>query len=356
MKNDVFFVLLCAKMEKILTLDTKNRLLELINGARKVLCVGHVNPDGDSMGSTLMVMKWMKRLGKEAHVVMPNRYPDFLDAIPGAEEVVCFDAKPQFAKQIVADSDLIFVCDHNHKDRTRDLAPVLEENKSPRIMIDHHLEPDDFCEVTISRPEMCATCELLCHLMTELGEMDSLPIDEVECLYSGMMTDTGAFTYNSGRAEVYECVSRLIARGLDKDKLYRRLFWTYTPARLRLQGYLLYSKMKVIPEMHAAYMTLTNEERRLLDTKNGDTEGIVNMPLQIKGMKLTCLMAQDTEHPGQYRISLRSVDDFPCNEFSADFFEGGGHRNAAGGKFVGSEEEAIMQFKKAVKAYEHLLK
>ena len=351
-----FFLYFCAQnMERILTSDVKNRFLKLIECAHTVLCTGHVNPDGDAMGSTLMLMKWMRRKGKEVHVVLPNRYPDFLSAIPGANEVVCYDTKPQLVKHLVAEADLIFVCDYGMRERTRDMAAVLDTNGCPRIMIDHHLAPEDFCDVTISRPEMCATCELLCHIMTEIDEMDSLTKDEAECLYAGMMTDTGAFTYNSARAEVYECVGKLISRGIDKDVLYRKLFWAMSPARLRLQGYLLYSKMHIVPGLHAAYITLTNEERRLLDTKNGDTEGIVNMPLQIKGMRLACLMAQDTEHPRQYRISLRSVDDFPCNELSKDFFDGGGHKNAAGGKFVGSEQEAISQFKKAVRAYEHLL-
>lgn len=343
-------------MEQILNVEARKKWFSLIENARKVLCVGHVNPDGDALGSTLMMMKWMQRKGKEAHAVMPNHYPDFLAAVPGAGEIVTYDVNPKRVEELVNEADLILCCDHGNRDRTRDLAPVLEKNPCARIMIDHHLEPEDYCDLVISRPEMCATCELLCHLMTELGEMDTLTREEAECLYCGMMTDTGAFTYNSNRAEVYDCVGRLMSRGVDKDMLYRKIFWTMTPQRLRLQGYLLYTKMQLIPGTHAAYMTLTNKERRLLGTKNGDTEGIVNLPLQIKDMKLTCLMCQDTEHPEQYRISLRSVDDFPCNQLSADFFDGGGHKNAAGGRFTGNEEEAIEQFKKAVKAYEHLLK
>lgn len=343
-------------MEQILNLEAREKWFSLVENARKVLCVGHVNPDGDALGSTLMMMKWMQRKGKEAHVVMPNHYPDFLAAVPGASEIVTYDAKPGRVEELVREADLIICCDHGSRERTRNLAPVLEENPCARIMIDHHLEPEDYCDLVLSRPEMCATCELLCHLMTELGEMDTLTLEEAECLYCGMMTDTGAFTYNSNRAAVYDCVSRLMERGVDKDLLYRKIFWTMTPQRLRLQGYLLYTKMQLIPGTHAAYMTLTNRERRLLGTKNGDTEGIVNLPLQISGMKLACLMCQDTEHPEQYRISLRSVDDFPCNQLSADFFDGGGHKNAAGGRFTGNEEEAIEQFKKAVKAYEHLLR
>lgn len=343
-------------MEQILNPEAQKKWFSLIGSAHKVLCVGHVNPDGDALGSTLMMMKWMQRKGKEAHVVMPNHYPDFLAAVPGASEIVTYDVNPGRVEELVQEADLIICCDHGNRERTRDLAPALEKNPCARIMIDHHPEPEDYCDLVLSRPEMCATCELLCHLMTELGEMESLTQEEAECLYCGMMTDTGAFTYNSNRAAVYDCVSRLMERGVDKDLLYRKIFWTMTPQRLRLQGYLLYTKMQLIPGTHAAYMTLTNKERRLLGTKNGDTEGIVNLPLQISGMKLTCLMCQDTEHPEQYRISLRSVDDFPCNRLSADFFGGGGHKNAAGGRFTGSEEETIEQFKKAVKAYEHLLK
>jgi phosphoesterase RecJ-like protein len=186
--------------------------------------------------------------------------------------------------------------------------------------------------------------------------MDYLTEPEAVCLYTGMMTDTGAFTYASSRSVIYECISLLLARGIDKDRIYRNVFWTSTPNRMRLVGYMLYVKMETIPGMNATVMTLTNQERRMLGVKNGDTEGIVNMPLQIQGMRLSVFISEDTEHPGFVKFSLRSVDDFPCNEMSARFFNGGGHKNASGGRLQCSIEEAVELFHRAVREYAPLLK
>jgi phosphoesterase RecJ-like protein len=229
-------------------------------------------------------------------------------------------------------------------------------NPAPKIMIDHHLNPTDFCQLVISRPDMCASAEVICHLLYQLGEMEQITPDEATCIYAAMMCDTGAFTFNSNRAVVYECISHLLNRGIDKDKIYRNVFWTYSIARMRLTGYLLYVKMENLPELHASIITLTNQERKMLGIKNGDTEGIVNMPLQISGMRLSVFLSEDTEHDGVVKVSLRSVDDFPCNDMSAQFFNGGGHKNASGGKLYCSMEEAIEKVRKAIKSYAHLLK
>lgn len=355
-EKSAFFRTFVLDMKQILSSEARNKVGELLSKATNVVCVAHVNPDGDALGSTLMVMHWMRRLGKQATVVLPNRIPDFLAAMPGFADILTLDKVPHKVKAVVAEADLIWVCDHSRRDRTRELEDILKENACPRIMVDHHLDPEDYCDVQIVEPEACAACEVLCRMMMELGEMPDMTQEEAECLYCGMMTDTGAFTYNSNRPEVYECIGALLEKGIDKDKLYRKLFWTLTPNRLRLQGYLLYSKLTVVPGLNASYMVLNNMERKLLGTKNGDTEGIVNMPLQIQGMKFSALMSQDTEFPAQYRISLRSVDDFPCNEMAERFFQGGGHKNASGGKFVGTEEEVIEQMEKAIAAYADMLK
>ena len=171
-----------------------------------------------------------------------------------------------------------------------------------------------------------------------------------------MMCDTGAFTYNSNRAVVYECISYLLNRGIDKDRIYRNVFWTYSLARMRLTGYLLYVKMEVLSELHASIITLTNQERKMFSVKNGDTEGIVNMPLQMCGMRLSVFLSEDTEHAGVVKVSLRSVDDFPCNDMSARFFNGGGHKNASGGRLYCSMDEAVQKVREAIKSYANLLK
>ena len=344
-------------LNDILSQEQLDRLKQLIAESESIVLCCHQNPDGDALGSCLAWAEVLKTVfGKTVELFVPDLYPDYLQWMPNTEKIIRYDKHREGCDFTLAHADLIFCLDFNTASRTADMEAALVASPAKKVLIDHHLDPAVDTVLTISHPEASSTCELVFRLVWQLGCFDQLTKHFAVPLYCGMMTDTGAFTYNSNRAAVYDCVSRLMERGVDKDMLYRKIFWTMTPQRLRLQGYLLYTKMQLIPGTHAAYMTLTNKERRLLGTKNGDTEGIVNLPLQISGMKLTCLMSQDTEHPEQYRISLRSVDDFPCNRLSADFFDGGGHKNAAGGRFTGSEEEAIEQFKKAVKAYEQLLR
>lgn len=293
----------------------------------------------------------MQRWGKEATVVTPNRFPDFLQWMPGADSILRLDEQAVEAMQAVAEADLFFIVDLNTHSRLMELEPYVMQNPAPKIMIDHHLNPDGFCQLTVSRPEMCATCEVLCHIINILGEWEQVTTDEATCLYAGMMTDTGAFTYASARGEVYECISHLLNRGIDKDRIYRNVFFTASPQRMKLMGYMLYVKMTLTHKKHASIMTLTNAERHRFGIKNGDTEGFVNLPLQILGVKLSVFLSEDTEHEGRIRVSLRSVDDFPCNEMSEQFFNGGGHHNASGGHLFCSMDEAVRITQKAINAF-----
>lgn len=343
-------------MEKILTEEEQSRFSGLIDNARKVVICTHVSPDGDAVGSTLALKHWLTRKGKQVTVVVPNIFPDFLHWMPGAKDIMVYLKQEETVESIVAEANLFIITDLNDSTRMQELEACVMANPAPKIMIDHHLNPTDFCQLVISRPDMCASAEVICHLLYQLGEMEQITPDEATCIYAAMMCDTGAFTFNSNRAVVYECISHLLNRGIDKDKIYRNVFWTYSIARMRLTGYLLYVKMETLPEMHASIITLTNQERKMLCVKNGDTEGIVNMPLQISGMRLSVFLSEDTEHDGVVKVSLRSVDDFPCNDMSAQFFNGGGHKNASGGKLYCSMEEAIEKVRKAIKSYAHLLK
>ena len=363
-KDTIILCIFVFCMEKVITNGQLSVLLERIERSRFVTCVCHVNPDGDALGSTLGLAAWMKRLGKECRVVVPNRFPDFLQWLPSVNEIIRYDKKPELALSVLRQSDLIWICDMNDPSRALEMESILNEcaercrNEKDgfMVMVDHHLHPKDkFCNMQISYPEMCATCEVICHLLWQMGELSKMTEQEATCFYTGMMTDTGAFTYASNRSVVYECISHLLARGIDKDKIYRNVFYSSTPNRMRLVGYMLYVKLEVISGMNASLMTITNEERRMLGVKNGDTEGIVNMPLQIQGMRLSAFISEDTEHPEYVKFSLRSVDDFPCNEMSARFFNGGGHKNASGGRLKCTIEEAVEQFRKAVQEYKHLL-
>ena len=343
-------------MEKLLDDVQLAVLHRMIDDARRVVCVCHVNPDGDALGSTLAIWHWMRALGKECRVVVPNGFPDFLAWLPGAGEIVRYDKRKAEAEGILAEADLMWVCDLNAPKRVLEMEDAVVQSPAGKVMVDHHLDPDDFCDLVISEPSMCATCELLCHVMYQAGLLQEAETDMAVCLYTGLMTDTGAFTFNSNRPVIFECVSHLLERGVDKDRIYRNVMWTATPARMRLIGYMLYVKMEIQKGVHASLMTLTNRERRMLGVKNGDTEGVVNMPLQIGGMRLSALLSEDTEHRNVIRVSLRSVDDFPCNEMSARFFNGGGHVNAAGGRLECSMDEAVRRFHEAVRFYESRLR
>lgn len=343
-------------MEKILTEEEQSRFSGMIDDARKVVICAHVSPDGDAIGSTLALKHWLTRKGKQVTVVVPNIFPDFLHWMPGAQDIKVYLKHEGEVEPVVAEADLFIIADLNDSSRMQELEACVMANPAPKMMIDHHLNPTDFCQLVMSRPDMCATAEVICHLLHQLGELEQITVDEATCLYAAMMCDTGAFTFNSNRAVVYECISYLLNRGIDKDRIYRNVFWTYSIARMRLTGYLLYVKMEVLPELHASIITLTNQERKMLGIKNGDTEGIVNMPLQISGMKLSVFLSEDTEHDGVVKVSLRSVDDFPCNDLSAQFFNGGGHKNASGGKLYCSMDEAVLKVREAIKSYAHLLK
>ena len=330
---------------------------KILEGGTNVVICTHVNPDGDAIGSSLALKHYLERKGKQATVVVPNVFPDFLTWLPGADTILIYTKHQEQIRAVLDAADLVIVCDLNQPNRLGGMEEAVMQNSAPRILIDHHLDPNtEFCETIISEPAMCAAGEVICHLLSQNGEIDNISENEAICLYCAMMCDTGAFSFNSNRPVIFEHISHLLARGIDKDQIYRNVFWTASEARLRLQGYLLYVNMKVLHERHTAIMTLTNEERRRFKVKNGDTEGIVNIPLTMLGTRLSIFINEDTEHPGIMKLSLRSVGDFPCDQMASCFFNGGGHKNASGGKLQCSMEEALEKVKAAIEAYADQLK
>lgn len=227
--------------------------------------------------------------------------------------------------------------------------------KADKVIIDHHLDPDhSVAKQVISFPTMCSTCELVFRLILQLGGFEDMTQTTAICIYAGMMTDTGGFTYNSSNPEIYEIISMLLTKGFDKDKIYRNVFNVYSVDRIRLTGYILHEKLQFYSRNRASIFTLTREEMKRFNFIRGDAEGLVNMPLQVKGMRLSISMREDTERD-VVRISLRSVDDFPCNKMAEEFFNGGGHLNASGGELPFPLSEAIKTAERAIEAYEALL-
>lgn len=322
----------------------------LTDSARRVVIVGHASPDGDAMGSALALALALQRDGRQVKVMMPNAFPDFLAWLPGAGEVLNAEYHKKTAHAVLAEADLLCCLDFNALYRTEWLTPQLERTTCPRLMIDHHLKPDFRGDLLVSDSGASSTCEIVFSLLWQLGEFQKASREVAECLYCGMMTDTGGFTYNSNRPILFQIIAELLAKGIDKDRIYRNVYHSYSFNRMRLQGYILYEKLVYFEEAHAALFTLTRDEMKSFQFKKGDAEGLVNLPLQIKGTRLCISLREDTEQP-LIRVSLRSVDDYKCNVLAERFFNGGGHANAAGGRLEMTMDEAVEVARQAIAAF-----
>lgn len=331
------------------------RFRSLLDKACHIVVTCHVSPDGDALGAVLAFSHFLWRNGKDAVPVVPNMYPDFLGWMPGADKIRVYDKHETDVKPLIEGADLIVCLDFNAPDRLQMMESAVREAPARKMMIDHHLDPEGFCEWETSHPEMSSTCELLCRILLQADGIEAITAEEAVCLYTGMMTDTGCFSYNSNRSDIYHIIGLLLAKGIDKDKIYRNVFYSYSADRFRLLGYMLYVKMEYFPEYHAALMTLTRGEQKRFSHNKGDTEGFVNIPLQIRKARLSVFLREDTERNNVVRVSLRSVDDFPCNRMATEFFNGGGHLNAAGGELTGTMDDAVETVHKALKKYIPLL-
>lgn len=334
---------------KIIHEEKIQKAKKYVEKGESFVIVTHVSPDGDALGSSLGLYHFLTNYGKDnVTVVVPNEFPQFYRWMPGAKDIVTHEKYPDFAEQLIRDADVIFCLDFNEPKRIEKLAPAVLASEGRKVMIDHHLNPADFCRVTLSCPEMSSTSEMVFRFICRMGMFDLLNRDAAACIYTGMMTDTGSFTYNSNRPEIYTIVSELIRKGIDKDLIYRKVFQVYSESRLRLQGYVLYEKMKIYPKKKAALITLSQEELKRFHYTSGDSEGFVNMPLSIEGVSFSVFIRQDRDY---IKVSLRSVGDFPCNLFASRYFNGGGHKNASGGEFYGSLAEAVAVFEKGLKEF-----
>jgi phosphoesterase RecJ-like protein len=330
-------------LSKIIKEDYIVQSRRFIDNADKILLTGHISPDGDSLGATLGLYHLLKQLGKEVTVMVPNRYPSFFSWMPGIDKVFVMEENKTEAVKVIKEADLIFCIDYNTLDRVNGMKPLIEQSKAKKIMIDHHLDPNIDCDVVISHPEVSSASELAFRFMCRMGFYQEVSLESAECIYTGMMTDTGGFTYNSNNPEIYIIIKALLEKGVDKDAIYNKVFHTYSEDRLRLMGYCL-NKMEIIPECNAAIIVLTQEELHRFNYKVGDTEGIVNMPLQIESVNKSVLVREDKT---QIKLSFRSQGDVAVNTM-AEKFGGGGHKNAAGGESTQSMEETLDKLRRVL--------
>lgn len=322
--------------------------------ADKIVIVSHVSPDGDAIGSSLGLWHFFSTQEKNAYVIVPNAFPDFLKWMPGSKDILLYDLYKDFADKLIAEADVICCLDFNVLNRIENMADSVAASPARKILIDHHLHPEDFCRITVSYPKISSTSELVFRLICRMGYFNEISREAAECIYTGMMTDTGGFSFNSNNPEIYFIISELLSKGINKDEIYRKVYNTYSECRLRLMGYIL-TRMKVYTPYHSALLTLTVDEQSQFNYEKGDSEGFVNIPLSVKGVLLSCFLRQDTVN-GMIKVSLRSVGNFPCNKLAARFFNGGGHLNASGGEFKGTMAEAVTRFEEALEEFEPLLK
>ena len=341
-------------LSKVISQANVDHVEKWFERADKIVIVSHVSPDGDAIGSSLGLWHFLNSQDKTVHVIVPNAFPDFLKWMPGAKEIIQYNRYKEFADKLIMEADVICCLDFNVLSRIDEMEEIVRVSPGRKMMVDHHLYPGDFARIVISHPQISSTSELVFRLICQLGNFSDITKEAAECIYTGMMTDTGGFTYNSNDREIYLIIGELLSKGIDKDEIYRNVFNTHSEGRLRLMGYVLYDKMQVFPQFNAALISLTREEQQKFEYKKGDTEGFVNMPLSMKGICFSVFLREDTEKD-MIKVSLRSVGTFPCNEVAAEFFNGGGHLNASGGEFYGPMEDAVALFKQALVKYEDLL-
>lgn len=336
-------------LEKIISQENVDAVKQIVGNGNRFVVLAHKNPDGDAVGSTLALCHYLRSAGKEAVVVLPNAFPVFLSWMPAADEVLFYENDKERCDAAIEAADALFCLDFNVLSRTGDVCRPLESSSAKKVLIDHHPQPSEEFDVYISHPEACSTCELVFRVITALGGVEALTFEMAQCIYTGMMTDTGAFAYASTRKDVYLIIAELLGKGVDKDWIYRKVFYNFSVTRMRLWGYAMYDKLKVYNKYNAALITLSHSELMRFYASKGDTEGLVNQPLQIKGLRFSCFLRE--EQPGKINVSLRSVDDFPCNAVAAEFFNGGGHKNASGGEVYGTMEMAVERFRQALQKY-----
>lgn len=321
----------------------------LSGGAKRVAIVTHTNPDGDAIGSSLAWAQVLRSLGHSVQTLIPNRYPAFLDWMDGIGDIIIAKEQPEVAVAAINAAEVVFVMDLNKIDRLDSMSEPLLDSSAPRILIDHHLMPPDDYALQFSYPDLCSTAFVTYKIIEAMVGAESITKEMAENLYAGIMTDTGNFAFSFLTPDLMRSVAVLLERGLEIPKVYNAVYNSYSASRVKLLGYSLGKKMEVLAKGKAACISLTEKEMRRYNFQLGDSEGFVNYPLTIAGMKMSALFIETRKF---VRVSLRSRgDEVDVNIFARRYFGGGGHKNAAGGKSFVSIDETVEIFKKAVVEY-----
>ncbi len=342
---------------EILNEEQQTLLLSILSATKEAVVVGHKNPDGDAIGACLAMAQVLGDVyGATATVIVPDNYPEYLSWLPGSQTIINYDRKTDIANELIDRADTIFFMDLNSLSRTGNAEERLRQSTATKVLIDHHLDPEISVALAISNSESCSTCEALFRVLRQLDLWERTNKKLASLIYCGMMTDTGGFTYNSSRPEIFHIIGELLAKGIDKDKIYRLVYNNFSQWAVRFRGYIMARKLNVLNDLHASFFAISKEEMADYHFMKGDAEGLVNVPLTIRGMRLSISLREDDRVENRIWVSLRSVDDFPANEMAAQFFNGGGHLNAAGGHLDCTLDEAVAVTRRALQAFSEQLK
>jgi phosphoesterase RecJ-like protein len=321
-------------------------LTKLFVSSNNILLICHLNPDGDAVGAQLALYQYLKAQGKNVDMISPNYLQEFLKWMDGVDLINVFIRNRERCRELIEQADLIVMLDFNQPGRLGEAEKLVSSSSAKKVVIDHHLNPENFSDIVISDPSVCSTSELLYELITQINGGPFLNKQYAEALYIGIITDTGNFEHGTYSSRTFRIVADLIEIGIGKEKVHNLIYNNFSADRMRLQGYALSKKMVILPEYQTAYISLTRDELASYQYVKGDTEGFVNMPLSINGIILSALFV---EKDGFVKLSFRSKGQFPVNKIASEFFYGGGHMNASGGDYPDTLENTISYFLKVLK-------
>ncbi|MFQ3575063.1 MAG: bifunctional oligoribonuclease/PAP phosphatase NrnA [Cytophagales bacterium] len=329
------------------------KIKEILSSPKKIAIITHHKPDADALGSSIGLSLFLKKLGHQTHVVTPSDYPKFLTWMPENELVLAFsEHSAKECENTLKNAELIFCLDFNDPKRVNDLEDALTSSKAQKILVDHHLEPVNFADIYYQDSSSAATCELIYEMIDEMGFKNLIDIGIGECLYAGIMTDTGSFRFSSTTYKVHIIIAELLKIGVNNTKVHRLIYDNNTENRLRFLGFSLYNKLEILREFKTAFFCITDDELKQFNSQTGDTEGLVNYALSLEGIVMAVVMI---ERDDMVKISFRSAGNFSVRDFAFKHFEGGGHKNASGGKSYESLEDTKKKLLNLLPLYKNEL-
>jgi len=320
---------------------------KILTYPKNIVIISHRNPDGDAIGSSMGLRFFLEKDNHYIKVIYPSDYPSTFDFIEGINECIIFDNDQKESKEQIEKADIIFCLDFNSLDRIDKLGLLVQESKAKLIMIDHHLDPEPFADFMLSDPRASSTCELIYEFVDGLGETSKLDKNTSEILFIGLITDTGSFRYSTSR-RTYEVAAELKDKDVDDTKLQDHIFNSMSPKQISLLGHCLANRLEILNEYHTGLIYLNKQDYEDFDIQRGDTEGIVNYILMIKGITIAAFI---TEQPTIVKLSLRSKGDISVQDLARNHFNGGGHKNASGGAVYGTLDGVIKKFKSVIPDY-----